>query len=351
MKKLSLLLLTFFIFSASYCQTVEEYLNSGADKGLAGDWNAAIADYNKAIELDPDLTYSYYMRGLAKTMLKDYEGGISDITKFIASEPNESFAYDARGRVKSLLGDHQGALADYSKAIELATEPDPKYYSSRGDVFRTLASYEGAISDYTRAIDLLPVDDPSLGFIYYQRGYCKVMIDQMEGCLDLGKSILLGFEADLYCSVKNAEDYKADGDLKVTNGDYKRGIADYDKAIELEPNDNLVYVARGSAKYNIKDYIGAIADFTKSIELNEKPNTAVSYHRRALSKFQLADYGGAMQDLDRATEDDELNWEYPQARGILKIQLGENENACADLKKALELGSTTADQWIHEYCK
>lgn len=348
MKKLSILIFSFFIFAPCYSQTARDYMQTGSDKGSAGDWNGAIANFTKAMELDPDFAYAYYMRGLAEAFLEDYDAAISDFTKFIAFDPNDPVGYSSRGNVKYLSKDNEGALADFNKAIELA--PDPGDYTNRGDVFRALANYEEAILDYNRAIDLLSEDDQKLGFIYYQLGYCKVMIGQMEGCLDLGKSILLGFEADLYCSMKNVEEYKADGDLKITNGDYEGGIADYTDAIELEPNDQLVYVARGSALYNIGDYVAAIADFTKSIELNEKPNTAMSYHRRALSKFQLADYSGAMDDLDRAIADDELNPEYHEARGILKIQLGQQESGCLDLKKALELGSSTAEQHIKDFC-
>ena len=348
MKKLSLLFLTFFIFSASYSQTARDYMQTGSDKGSAGDWIGAIADFTKAMELDPDFSYAYYMRGLAEAFLEDYDAAISDFTKFIEFDPNDPLGYSSRGNAKYLSEDNEEALADFNKAIELAA--DPGDYSSRGDVFRALANYDEAILDYNRAIDLLPEEDQKLGYIYYYMGYSKVMVGQMDGCIDLGKSILLGYEADLYCSVKNVEEYKAEGDLKITNGDYEGGIAEYTEAIALEPNDQFVYVARGSALYNIGDYVGAIADFTKSIELNEKPNTAMSYHRRALSKFQLADYVGAMEDLDQAIADDELNPEYYEARGILKIQLEQDESGCIDFKKALELGSTTAEQSIKDFC-
>ena len=50
--------------------------------------------------------------------------------------------------------------------------------------------------------------------------------------------------------------------------DYYGAIADYNKAIELNPNFADAYNNRGLAKYDLKDYKGAIADYNKAIELN-----------------------------------------------------------------------------------
>ena len=46
------------------------------------------------------------------------------------------------------------------------------------------------------------------------------------------------------------------------------------KAIELNPNDAKAYYNRGLAKSDLQDYKGAIADFNKAIELN--PNLRIT---------------------------------------------------------------------------
>ena len=55
---------------------------------------------------------------------------------------------------------------------------------------------------------------------------------------------------------------------------------------------------RGNAKYNLKDYKGAIADFTKAIELN--PDDATAYNNRGYSKAGLDDLDGACADFRKA---------------------------------------------------
>lgn len=64
--------------------------------------------------------------------------------------------------------------------------------------------------------------------------------------------------------------YNGRGSAKDDLKDYEGAIADYDKALELDPQDTGAYFARGNAKYNLKDYAGAITDYDKAIKLAPK---------------------------------------------------------------------------------
>ena len=63
----------------------------------------AIADYTKAIEINPNYASTYYNRGILKKDLKDYSGAIADYTKAIELDPNFAFAYVNRGISKENL--------------------------------------------------------------------------------------------------------------------------------------------------------------------------------------------------------------------------------------------------------
>ena len=77
--------------------------------------------------------------------------------------------------------------------------------------------------------------------------------------------LILFFSYDAFS--QTAEEYFDRAFDKVENGDYYGGIADYTKAIELNPNDALAYSNRGISKENIGDLNGACSDWRKAANL------------------------------------------------------------------------------------
>jgi tetratricopeptide (TPR) repeat protein len=83
------------------------------------DYDKAIADYTKAIEINPQSAEAYYNRGIAWYDKGNNEKAIADYTKVIAINPKDAEAYDSRGDAWEKKGNHAKAKADYAKAKEL----------------------------------------------------------------------------------------------------------------------------------------------------------------------------------------------------------------------------------------
>lgn len=100
----------------------EIYYNRGSNKYKLNDYEGAMLDFNKAIELNSDFTYAYVFRGLVKDSLKNFEDAILDYNKAIELDPENSSAYYNRGIAKHDLKNYIGAILDYHKAIKLNPE-------------------------------------------------------------------------------------------------------------------------------------------------------------------------------------------------------------------------------------
>jgi lipoprotein NlpI len=141
------------VLSAGIAQTsAVDYFNRGVAEKANGDFEGAIADYNRAIELDPKYAAAYSNRGNAKQAKGDLDGAIADCNRAIELDPKDAMAHKNRGVAKKSKGDLKGAIADYTRAIEL----DPKYaaaYFHRGIAKQAKGDLKGAIDDINGAIE------------------------------------------------------------------------------------------------------------------------------------------------------------------------------------------------------
>jgi tetratricopeptide (TPR) repeat protein len=101
----------------------DAYNNRGTAYGHKGDHDRAIADYDQAIRLQPDLAEAYNNRGIAFEAKGDHARALADYDKAIQLKPNNAGAYMNRSIVQRAKGDYGQAIADLEKCRDLAREP------------------------------------------------------------------------------------------------------------------------------------------------------------------------------------------------------------------------------------
>ncbi len=112
-------------------------------------------------------------RSSAHSDLKQYAQALADLDKAIELDPMNASAYNNRGLLNSSHGKGwQAALADYDKAVELDPDFAVAYYN-RGHVYAELKMNEQAKADYDKALSL--TSDTSL-------------VDRIQKSLELLKS-------------------------------------------------------------------------------------------------------------------------------------------------------------------
>lgn len=276
MKNASIMLCGLILCCASstvFAQTAEDWYDKGKN---ATDFNQQIEYFTKAIQKEfAPLFVAYYMRGTAKYHVQQYQIAILDFDKAIELNPNFAAPYVNRGVSKKMLGRYQEAIQDFDQAIKLNPNHFLFYYY-RGSTKFQLDQYATAITDLDKAIELNPADAES----YLVRGSTKKYLKQHElAILDLNKAI----ELDPH----NITAYDERGYLRSSLKEYQAAILDFSKAIELEPNA-IRYNNRGWAKFNLGQYSLAILDYDKAINLNPNYEVCRSNRLLALSKLNAA---------------------------------------------------------------
>lgn len=109
------------------------------DKGLAyldrKMYDDAIAEFNKAIEINPQYSDAYYNRGFSNAKRGNLDQAIVDYTKAIGFNPNDADTYFNRGLAYHKKNQFDQAIADYSRSIKLSPNVADTYYNRALDYY------------------------------------------------------------------------------------------------------------------------------------------------------------------------------------------------------------------------
>ncbi len=98
-------------------------VNRGINFNHAGRYNDAMADYEAALKLIPELAEAFVNRGNTFVFMKQFELARTDYTRAIELETRDLHAaYYNRGLAHEALRDLDSAFADYVEAIRLKPE-------------------------------------------------------------------------------------------------------------------------------------------------------------------------------------------------------------------------------------
>ena len=315
----------------------------GAYYAREGQEEVAIADFTKAIKLDPNFTVAYIDRADCYLGNNEWRKAIPDYTAVIRLDPQNENAYASRAQCYYYInrGDAlDRAVADYTEAIRLSPH-DADLYNSRADCYSEMGdagSSEKAIADYTQIIALTS-DKRQLWHAYQSRGVTN-----------------------------------------LTAGHYEAAIADFSKLLESSPADNDSRMNRGDAYAHMGDFEKAIADYTGSgntqapfidhwrlahlykimgqpdkaqaeqdILLKSRQDSIKTAMNGSLAYYNLGeryeargDYPHALAAFKHGMRTDRRDWVGYQELGELYTKMGDAKKAMPCLDKAVDL-ATIAD--------
>src|SRR5574337_858053 len=85
-------------------QEARQLLAVGLERFRQNDVAGAIADFTKAVELEPELGLALKQRGLLRVKQSDVAGAIADFTKVVELDPTDALAFSQRGLLRARQG-------------------------------------------------------------------------------------------------------------------------------------------------------------------------------------------------------------------------------------------------------
>lgn len=248
-------------------------LQAARDKHARGDVQGALADVDRAAKLFPDHPLVRNLRGHFRLEANDVQGSLDDFNEVVRLVPNQAAGYLGRSVALQRMERYREAIDDLTKAIELSPGSDPMPRNNRA---------------YARALAGIELDEAMLDV---QQAIDAVETEIHEAAEQSGR--LTGAAARYFLAeqkFQKAAYLDTRGYIHFLQHDYQPALADLDEAIALSIEWEQVALLRS------KDAERAAA----ALRLNHE--MSVMFHHRGLVLEKLGRQDEAQADLDRAVK-------------------------------------------------
>jgi ankyrin repeat protein len=130
-----------------------EHFKRGLDRLRKKDYAGAIAEYDRALHLEPSSAEAYYNRGVAWRDSGQFDRAIPDFRQTVELNPQHDGAYDNLGWIFAQQGQYEEAIRNWTKVIELKPD-EPGAYYNRAIALHRQGEAAGSWDDTKRACEL-----------------------------------------------------------------------------------------------------------------------------------------------------------------------------------------------------
>jgi len=299
------------------------FLRDGNGEIIQRHYVEAIKKLNIAIAAKKNGFEAYFFRGIAKFSLGDYQGAVNDFSKTLEIHNLYTRAYFYRGICRDRLYDYVHALNDYNKALEI--DPfNPEVFMARGDTRIHLHDFNSAVSDYTEALNL----DSKKAAAYLNRGVARHFLNQDSAAIeDMNEAIKL----DYY----NKDAWLKRGMIRYEMDSINGALADFTHVVAMDSTYPLVYFQRALAYLKLNDTTNALHDYGKVLQLDSA--NSLTYYNRALVYTMQKKYNKALQDMNKVVALNPFNVYGRFNRGMVNVLLKNYVDAEKDFTRALKI--------------
>lgn len=346
----------------------------------------AVEQFSKAIKLNPSYIDAYRRRKECYWDLGEYDKAINDLNKVLEIDPELQGVWFDLGLIYKELRQFDNAARAFTGAIS-AKKPEPNTldsdnFEARAEVYLLLQKYKEAIDDCTKAIELRVAHVRSYGDWadrVFSRGDLKAtQLYSLRGrsYIALGWSVFYGesnmeiLPKDIPEFLKAIDDftraikshsesgpYKDRAEAYAAIGDYQHAIQDIDRTLRQSEQYKLnpveIYIKRAEIYRDLGNLNQSISDYSTALNYADELHMAQVYCERSRVYLSLARFPEVIQDITNALKlsvniTNDLKTDLFINRGIAYINIGNDQAAFADYDKAIALSPSSGDAY---YCR
>jgi Tfp pilus assembly protein PilF len=132
---------------------IPRQLKAGRKLFLSKEYDAALAEYNRTIQIAPYRGEAYYGRACVYHAMGEMAQARADLDHALQCDPRLVLAYLERAKLRTDSGEFDGALADFEQLMILRGN-DPELYLHRGICLLKKGQVNDAVADFHRVLKL-----------------------------------------------------------------------------------------------------------------------------------------------------------------------------------------------------
>jgi serine/threonine protein kinase/tetratricopeptide (TPR) repeat protein len=219
------------------------------------------ADMDRAIQLARvDHAWGYFRRAWLYNEINDYDKAVADCEEALRLGLKSGDVHEELGYAYSYQNKDAQALANFERALQLKPR-NAGLYVYRGRMYARRLEHAKAADDFSRALAI----NPNYRGAYEGRGKTYYQMGKMDDALrDFTRELELTPEVN---RSQRATLYNWCGLVYDRKKDHRQAIENYTRAIQLAPNDPVLYSNRANAYRNNGDTTRADLDEKTAREL------------------------------------------------------------------------------------
>ena len=234
-------------------------LNKAIAQADAKQMSAADSTYATLLELHPNYYNAYMSRSQYRLQNSDTLGALADVERALEIDKYTSYGYAQRAMITFMLEqDKAKSVADMDQAIKI----DPKilsYYINRAVMRYHIDDLRGSMADYNHVVEVEPTNTLAL----FNRALLRMQVGEYNDAIDDFTQLLKVRPNDIFAIYNRAMLYD-----KLSM--YRKAVKDYTRVIEEYPTYAAVYYARSEALRKLGDLKGGKKDFDMAMQLEEE---------------------------------------------------------------------------------
>ncbi len=260
--------------------------NLGLALQQAGKFEDAIAHYEQALRIKPDIVEAHNNLGVALEDQRKVLEAIAHFEQALRIKPDYAEAHSNLGMVLYQIGKHQEAIAQYKQALRINPDFAEAHYNL-GIALGQVGKFEEAIVHYEQALRIKP-------------DYAKAQYNLGIALEQVGKSkdAIVHYEQALRIEPDYVDAHNRFGTALAQTGRIKDAIAHYEQALRIKPDDAEVHCNLG----NVLAQVGRVPEAVEHWEqaLRIKPDLAEAHCNLGIALGQAGRTPEAIEHLQQA---------------------------------------------------